>query len=285
MTTSALGRSAPSTSDSATSSSDIVRQVAVVFAYISTIVVNALANLVPIGGLTTGELSDQFDVFFVPAGYVFSIWSLIYLGLGAYVVYQAIPAQRDHSRLRSIGWLFVLSCVFNSGWIFLWHYQLVGLSILVMLGILATLIAIYARLYPSYSVASWAEKIMTHWSFRIYLGWITVATIANATTFLDSIGYGGAPLTPRAVGRRAAGRRHGHRPLLRPAPARCGVYGGARLGLCWHLRQISGHARCRLHRAGDGRAAGRGHCGSGGALVWQPFTNRCDLRRGKVEPQ
>ncbi len=195
MTASAIGRS-PSTSDSATRSSDVVRQVAVVFAYVSTIVINALANLVPIGGLTTGELSDQFEVFFVPAGYVFSIWSLIYLGLGAYVVYQAIPAQRDNPRLRSIGWLFVLSCVFNSGWIFLWHYQLVGLSILIMLGILATLIAIYARLSPSYASASWAEKITTHWSFRIYLGWITVATIANVTTFLDSIGYGGAPLTP-----------------------------------------------------------------------------------------
>ena len=194
MTTSALGRGATTTTT--TGSGDIVRQVAVVVAYVSTIVINALANLVPIGGMTTGALSDQFEVFFVPAGYVFSIWSLIYLGLGAYAIYQAIPAQRDNPRLRSIGWLFVLSSVFNSGWIFLWHYQLVGLSILVMLGILAALIAIYARLYPSYGAASWVEKITTHWSFRIYLGWITVATIANATTFLDSIGYGGAPLSP-----------------------------------------------------------------------------------------
>ncbi len=194
MTTSTLRGSVPSTTT--TSSGDIVRQVAVVFAYVSTIVVNALANIVPIGGMTTGELSDQYNVFFVPAGYVFSIWGLIYLGLGAYAVYQAIPAQRDNPRLRSIGWLFVLSCVFNSTWIFAWQYQVVGLSLLLIVGLLVTLIALYARLYPSYRTASWAEKITTHWSFRVYLGWLTVATLANATTFLDSIGYGGAPLTP-----------------------------------------------------------------------------------------
>ena len=185
-----------STSTPTTSSSDIVRQVAVIAAYISTVIVNALANLLPIAGMTTGELSDLYEVFFVPAGYVFSIWSLIYLGLGAFAVYQGLPAQRDNPRLRAIGWLFVLSCVFNSSWIFAWHYQLVGLSVLIMLGILGTLIAIYARLYPYYGVASWAEKITTHWTFRIYLGWITVATIANFTTFLDSIGYAGAPLSP-----------------------------------------------------------------------------------------
>lgn len=196
MTTSALGRSTSPTSDSTTSSSDVVRQVAVVFAYVSTIVVNALANIVPIGGMGTGEVSDLYEVFFVPAGYVFSIWGLIYLGLGAYAVYQAIPAQRDNPRLRSIGWLFVLSCVFNSTWIFAWHYQTVGLSLLLIVGVLVTLIAVYARLYPSYRAASWAEKITTHWTFRIYLGWLTVATLANGTTYLDSIGYSGAPLTP-----------------------------------------------------------------------------------------
>jgi len=181
---------------SSNATSDIVRQVAVIAAFISTIIVNALANIIPFGGRTTGDLSDMYDVFFIPAGYVFSIWSLIYLGLGAYTVYQAIPAQRDNPQLRAIGWLFVLSCIFNSAWIFVWHYQFVGLSILIMLALLASLMAIYSRLYSSYRLASSAEKIIMHWTFRVYLGWITVATIVNVTTFLDFSGYEGAPLAP-----------------------------------------------------------------------------------------
>ena len=181
---------------SESSTADIVRQIVVIVAYIATIGVNAVANILPIGGKTTGELSDQFEVFFVPAGYVFSIWSIIYLGLGAYAVYQALPAQRANPRMRVIGWLFGWSSVFNCAWILAWHFQYVGISFLIMLGILGTLIAIYARLFAAYVVASRSEKITTHWTFRIYLGWITVATIANATTLLDSVGYSGAPLAP-----------------------------------------------------------------------------------------
>ena len=98
---------------------DIFRQVSVAAALIITIVVNILSNALPFNGLSAPEIADSFDVFFVPAGYVFSIWSIIYLGLIAYAVFQALPAQRENPRLRQTGWWFVLSCAANSIWLFL----------------------------------------------------------------------------------------------------------------------------------------------------------------------
>ncbi len=100
---------------------DRVRQILVVVAVLAMIAVNIMANALPINGQATGEISDRFDVYFVPAGYVFSIWGLIYLGLLAYAVYQVLPAQAENPSLRNIGFLFVLSCVANIAWIFLWH--------------------------------------------------------------------------------------------------------------------------------------------------------------------
>ncbi|MCO5183725.1 MAG: tryptophan-rich sensory protein [Anaerolineae bacterium] len=100
-----------------------LRQALVIIALGATITINALANIVPINGLNTGQISDSFDVYFVPAGYVFSIWGLIYLALAGYAIYQALPAQRNNERLRSIDGLFIASSFFNSAWIFAWHYQ------------------------------------------------------------------------------------------------------------------------------------------------------------------
>src|SRR5512137_1573723 len=102
---------------------EIFRQIAVVLTVLATIVVNALANILPINGQNTGEISDRFKVYFVPAGYVFSIWGLIYLGLIAMAIYQALPSQRANPRLRSTGWWISLGGLANIAWIFLWHYE------------------------------------------------------------------------------------------------------------------------------------------------------------------
>lgn len=174
---------------------DLVRQGLVIIALAATIFVNYLSNALPINGRTPGEISDSFPVRFTPAGYVFSIWSIIYLGLIAYAIYQALPSQRANPRLRAIGWPFVLSCVANSGWIFAWHYGLYPLSLLIMLVLLGSLITLYTRLYPAYRTVSAAERWTTHIPFRIYLGWITVATVANATIVLYNWGWQGAPLS------------------------------------------------------------------------------------------
>jgi benzodiazapine receptor len=186
----------PSTTPVAVGGKDMLRQFAVIFVTILTITVNALANILPINGLETGVISDNFPVLFTPAGYVFSIWGLIYTGLIAYTIYQALPSQRANPRLRAIGWLYVASGLANSLWIFLWHYLQFGWSVLVIAVVLVSLVLIYARLYPARQSVSRGELWTTHIPFSIYLGWLTVATVANTAVWLYDLGWSGAPLTP-----------------------------------------------------------------------------------------
>lgn len=164
---------------------DKVRQIAVALSILLMIVVNVLANALPINGQNTGEISDRFDVYFTPAGYVFSIWGLIYIGLLAYVVYQALPAQRENPRLRRIGWWVVFGSLANTAWIFLWHYEVFPLTLVAMLVLLVTLIIAYLALGVNRTSVSTGERLAVHLPFSIYLGWITVATVANVTALLD----------------------------------------------------------------------------------------------------
>jgi hypothetical protein len=175
---------------------DTVRQVVNAASVILTIAVNGLANALPLNGLTTGEISDRFDVYFVPAGYVFSIWGLIYLALAAFAVYQGLPDQRTNPRLRSMGYLFPLSCTANVAWLFFWHYEVFPLTIVAMVALLVLLIAIYLRLGIGRTAVSTAETWFVRLPFSIYLGWVTVATIANATSLLDYWNWGGWGLSP-----------------------------------------------------------------------------------------
>ena len=170
---------------------DILRQAFVVLGTLAVIVVNALASALPLNEQTTGEISDRFKVYFVPAGYVFAIWGLIYLALLAYMVYQALPSQRENPRLRRTGWLYVLSCAANIAWIFLWHWEYFAFSLIAMGALLLLLIAIYLYLGTGRTHASAAETWLVRVPFSIYLGWITVATIANVTSVLEYIGWDG----------------------------------------------------------------------------------------------
>jgi hypothetical protein len=164
-----------------------VRQIAVVIVLLATITVNILANALPINGLNTGQISDNFDVYFVPAGYVFSIWGIIYIGLIAYAIFQALPSQRDNPRMQKTGWWVVLGGIANSAWIFLWHYQQFTLTLVAMLTLLSSLIMVYLNLGIGKSRVSTLETWMVRIPFSIYLGWITVATIANISDVLDYI--------------------------------------------------------------------------------------------------
>ena len=176
----------------------MIRQALNVLAVVLVVAVNGLANALPLNGQTTGEISDRYPVLFVPAGYVFSIWGVIYLGLFAYAIYQARPSQRDNPRLRRIDVLFWLSCVANIVWIFLWHYNQLPLTLIAMLGLLASLIAIYLRLDIGRARVPSTERLMVHVPFSVYLGWITVATVANVTTVLYSLGWHGQPFSSEA---------------------------------------------------------------------------------------
>lgn len=167
------------------------RQWIVLLLTLVTIVVNLLANAIPYNGLTTAEISNRFDVYFVPAGYVFSIWGLIYIGLIAFAVFQLLPSERDNSRLERIFPLFVLSCLANMAWLFAWHYEQFLLTVLIMLVLLASLIGIYLRLDIGRTRVRAVERWCVDVPFSIYLGWITVATIANITEVLDFVGWSG----------------------------------------------------------------------------------------------
>ncbi len=159
--------------------------------FLGTLIVNYLANALPIAGMSTGELSDLYPNLFTPAGFTFAIWGLIYLLLALFVVYQArdIHKQKKDPALEKVGPWFFVSCLANMGWIFAWHYQAVGLSLVFMLILLLSLIFIYLRLDIGRARVTKMERYLVHLPFSVYLGWISVATIANVTVLLVDAGW------------------------------------------------------------------------------------------------
>jgi hypothetical protein len=156
--------------------------------FVVVVVVNALATSIPLGGMTTGQLSDLYPNLFVPAGLTFSIWGIIYLLLGIYVVYGLIFSGRksepSNSFMEKVGILFLISCIANAGWIFSWQYRVLPLSLVCMLILLLSLIFMYRQLNVGRSKARSSEKYLVHLPMSIYLGWISIATIANVTALL-----------------------------------------------------------------------------------------------------
>ncbi len=179
---------------------DTQRQIAVISGLTMVIIVNGLANALPINGVTTGDLSDSYDVFFVPAGYVFSIWAIIYSFLIAYIVYQARPSQKTNEMHRRIAPWFLVNCVANAGWIMAWHYQFVTVSLILMLVILGTLLPIYLILGTGQYKVTRSENLLMRVPFSLYFAWITVATVANFTTFFVFIDWGGLGVSPMLWG-------------------------------------------------------------------------------------
>ena len=177
---------------------DKPRQIVNVVVFLITLMFNGLASGLPLNGMDTGQISDMFDVYFVPAGYVFSIWGVIYLLLLGFTVYQALPSQRENPSLRKINYLFAVNCLANSTWLVLWHYLIFPITVPVMLIILITLIWIYVRLEIGLRPVSFKESVLVHLPFRVYLGWITVATVANITSVLENAGWNGWGLSDEA---------------------------------------------------------------------------------------
>ena len=165
----------------------ILNKFLVPVAYLALVVVNYLANALPLGGRGTGVISDAYPNLFAPAGYAFSIWGLIYTLLAIYVVYQF--SQKENILTAQVNRLFVVNALFNVGWLFAWHYDVIWLSVLLMLGLLVTLIKIADVLRQS--VLTRKENFLVRLPFSIYFGWITVATIANITVLLVGLGWNG----------------------------------------------------------------------------------------------
>lgn len=154
-------------------------------AYLVMVAVNALAMILPIAGRQTGEISDSYPNLFAPAGYAFSIWGLIYTLLAIYIIYQL--KQKKNDLLPRVNSLFIINALLNAAWLFAWHYDYIGLSVLLMLGLLYTLIRLADILRTSQLNKKEAWLVRT--PFSVYFGWITVATIANITVFLVSINW------------------------------------------------------------------------------------------------
>ena len=173
-----------------------LRQIMVVLTTILTITVNGLANALPINGMNTGEISDSFNVYFVPAGYVFSIWGIIYIGMILFAIYQASPKQAENPRLARIGWWVVAGNLANAAWIFFWHYLLFGWTLVFMLILFVTLLFTYEGLRADNESATRSEFWLASVPYSIYLGWISVATIANVTDVLDFYNWGGFGIAP-----------------------------------------------------------------------------------------
>jgi hypothetical protein len=162
--------------------------------YVAMVAINFLANSLPINNRSTGDISDAYPNLFAPAGPAFSIWGLIYLLLALYVIYQFVRTdQKKEEIINKINPFFIASSFANIAWVFAWHYDYIGLSVLIMATLLFLLIKIADILRRGQFTL--VKKLFIWAPFSIYFGWITVASIANITVFLVSIGWNGFGIT------------------------------------------------------------------------------------------
>ena len=169
--------------------------------FIGVIAVNTLANTLPINGYNTGQISAMYPNLFVPAGFTFGIWSLIYLLMLGYVVTSTgylwnSPGLQAGRAAAATSPLFLLTCLANAGWMVAWHYLQVTLSVIVMLLLLLLLIRIHVLLQPYRADLRRVRRVFLYNFFVVYLGWISVATVANITALLVHIGWDGFGIAP-----------------------------------------------------------------------------------------
>jgi hypothetical protein len=177
---------------------DLVRQVTILVAIIGSIVINTISNFFPPDGVDMATLSDRLfpSVQLLPANYAFAIWAPIYLGLIAFGIYQVQPTQRHNPRLQRSGYLLVFACIAQCAWIYLFLARLFPLSVVAMLGILVPLIILYQRLEIGQQHVSPIEQWFINIPISIYLGWITVAIVVNASLALYSLNWDGWGIAP-----------------------------------------------------------------------------------------
>jgi hypothetical protein len=175
------------------SNRDKFRQIINLIAIVAAFVINIVANIAPFNGQTIGEISNTLfqDVLITPANYAFAIWGLIYLGLISFAIYQALPAQRQNSQLRRMGYLVAIASLAQIIWIFFFLYNLFALSLVAMLGILFPLIGAYQSLRNGDRFTGRQQKWLVYFPISIYLGWISVATIVNGAIVLDYWNWNG----------------------------------------------------------------------------------------------
>jgi hypothetical protein len=174
-----------------------VLQVGNVVAFAAVIAVNSLAGgTTLLGGRNTADVSAAYPTLITPAGFTFSIWGIIYALLAAFIVFQLLPRHRQDKFNRDVGYFFILSSLFNITWLFLWQYEYITASVPLIFALLVTLIIAYLRLNVGRSGAPRGERICVHLPFSVYLGWITIASIADVSSGLVSVNWTGLGLSP-----------------------------------------------------------------------------------------
>jgi translocator protein len=163
-----------------------------ILALVVVLTMNALANILPINGMNTGQISDLYPSLFTPAGFTFSIWSIIYLLQIGFAIAQF--RIRDKPYFKELSLWFCLSCFANASWILVWHYLFTGASVIVMLILLFSLVQIFLLLQQAQSMSK-TEWFFIKLPFIFYFAWICVATIANVSALLVSLNWHGGFLT------------------------------------------------------------------------------------------
>ena len=179
------------------SAGEKLKQFLVIIATIGVIFINYFAGAGYINGVTPEIISDKYPTFITPSGYAFAIWSLVYIGLIAFSIYQALPANAYNPRFRNIRTIYIANCAANCFWIYLWHHDMIAASLAVMFFLLGTLVLINVVLRKSESAAeTWLAQI----PFSLYFGWVTVATILNFSIALVFLDFGATESVSMIIG-------------------------------------------------------------------------------------
>lgn len=175
-------------------------QIANGIALVSTIIINYVSNTGLLNGKTIGDVSNGLTTLFTPAGYAFAIWGFIYLLLIGFIFYQGKSLFSSNNSsddvVLKIGWWFVISCIANSAWVFLWIYGYTGISCFFILLLLFSLLQIIFRCRLELDLEPFSKMLFIAWPFVFYAGWVTVASIANISAYLFKIGWDGFGIAP-----------------------------------------------------------------------------------------
>jgi hypothetical protein len=166
------------------------------------LIVSFMAQARLLAQYNVGEVSVKYPSLFTPAGITFAIWGLIYVSLAAFCAYHIVmawskpahhPANKDTDRIG--GW-FILNNLAMSFWLIIWTNELISLSVIFIFIQLLCLIAINLRLGIYDARRSSASKLFTQAPISIYFGWITIAAMANTSSYLNSSSWDGWGLDP-----------------------------------------------------------------------------------------
>lgn len=164
--------------------SERIKQFLVIIATVGVIIFNWLAASGFLGGVETSAVSDKYPTHITPASYAFTIWSLIYLGLIAFSIYQVLLSNAK--RFASLRTIYILSCAANCAWLYFWHQEAILICVAMIILLLATLANINAKLKTTGSIG---EFWLVKFPFGLYFGWVTTAAILNVAIALVYLNF------------------------------------------------------------------------------------------------